>query len=131
MSKSRGTPRQDHTAGPGGHSPFAGLALEPLPPGPAVIPPVVPEVLASRHAPKRERLVLRREKAGRGGKTVVVISGFLPGRPAAFFDELAGRLRKACGCGGTVRGSEVEIQGDQAPRVRQVLEADGYRVVGP
>ncbi len=123
MGKSHGSNRQDHSAHPAANQPFAALDLGPLPPG--------PDPLRPRHEPKRERLVLRREKAGRGGRTVVVISGFLPGRPASHFEELALRIRKACGCGGTVRGCEIEIQGDQPDKVRGLLETDGHRVVGP
>src|SRR4051812_38568863 len=53
---------------------------------------------------------LRREVKGRGGGTVIVITG-LSLDPAGL-KELAGSLKKRCGCGGTVKDGIIEIQGD-------------------
>jgi len=131
MGKQKPSTSRDFSAGPGGFQPFAGIEIGGLPPGADPAPEPSPDPLRPRHAPHRERLVLRREKAGRGGKTVVVITGFAPGRGAAFLEDLAARLRKACGCGGTVRPAGIEIQGDQPDRVRRLLEEEGYRVAGP
>ena len=79
---------------------------------------------------KPGRVVLRRERAQRGGKTVIVIDGFATHLPAVFIEDVARRLRAACGCGGAVKGRTVEIQGDQPGKVRTVLEADGFEVAG-
>ncbi len=76
------------------------------------------------------RVVLRRETAHRGGKTVVVVGGFADSVGAGELERIAKGLRKACGCGGTVRGREIEVQGEQADRVRAWLEGEGYRVAG-
>ncbi len=35
------------------------------------------------------------------------------------------------GCGGTVQGREIEIQGDQPDRVRKYFEKLGYVLAGP
>lgn len=102
-------------------SPFAGLEIGGLPEGPET--PVGP-------APKRGRVVLRREKAGRGGKTVIVVSDFDAAIPDAEIAELARRARKAAGCGGTVAGREIELQGDIAAQVRAFFLAEGFRVAG-
>lgn len=77
-----------------------------------------------------ERIVakLRMERSGRGGKTVTVVDG-LP-RNAAFLEELAGALKRACGTGGTVREGCVELAGDVRERVRALLEARGMTVKG-
>jgi len=59
---------------------------------------------------------------------VTVISGIDMAAPQ--LDELAQELRKECGAGGTRRGREVEIQGDQVKRVRASLEKRGFDVKG-
>ncbi len=79
---------------------------------------------------KLGRVVLRREKAHRGGKTVVVIDDFATHLPLSVIEGLAKRLRAVCGCGGTVRGRAIEIQGDQAGKIRTLLEAEGFVVAG-
>ena len=76
------------------------------------------------------RVVLRREKAQRGGKTVVVVSDFEDRIPDSEIEDLAKKARQACGCGGTVRGREIELQGDNVPNVRAFFESVGFRVAG-
>jgi translation initiation factor 1 len=76
------------------------------------------------------RVVLRRETAHRGGKTVVVVDDFATHLPASVIEKIAKKLRASCGCGGTVKGRTIEIQGDQPARVRAVLEAEGFQVAG-
>ncbi len=71
---------------------------------------------------------LRIEKAGRGGKTVTVVYD-LPRHPV-FLKALAAELKKACGVGGAVQETAVEVQGDQRERVREWLLRKGYRVKG-
>lgn len=69
---------------------------------------------------------LRREVKGRGGGTVIVISGVPLDVP--HLKELAGVLKKRCGCGGTVKDGVIEIQGDHRDLLLQELQARGYRV---
>jgi translation initiation factor 1 len=45
-------------------------------------------------------------------------------------EKIAKKLRAACGCGGTVKGRTIEMQGDQPARVRAALEAEGFQVAG-
>jgi translation initiation factor 1 len=104
---------------PGNH-PFEKLSSEGLPPGPDL--PV--------KQPKLGRVVLRREKAHRGGKTVIVVYDFASQITHTKIETLASQLKKACGCGGTVKGREIEVQGDQPGKIRALLEAEGFRVAG-
>ncbi|MDD2900112.1 MAG: stress response translation initiation inhibitor YciH [Desulfuromonadaceae bacterium] len=69
---------------------------------------------------------LRREVKGRGGGTVIVISG-IP-LPAAEIKELSGALKKKCGCGGTVKDGVIEIQGDHRDVLLSELQARGFKV---
>jgi len=75
-------------------------------------------------------VVLRREKAHRGGKTVIVVHDFAPSIPMSVIEELARKLRHACGCGGTTRQRSIELQGDQPARIRSLLEEEGFKVAG-
>ena len=76
------------------------------------------------------RVVLRKETAHRGGKTVVVAHDFATHLPVSVLESVAKKLRAGCGCGGTVRGRTIEIQGDQAGKIRGILEAEGFQVAG-
>ena len=69
---------------------------------------------------------IRREKKGRGGKTVTVIDG-LRLAPAEL-KALGRHLRQACGTGGTVKDGAIEIQGDHREQVAAALQQAGYRV---
>lgn len=69
---------------------------------------------------------LRRELKGRGGGTVIVITGIPLGKEE--LKELAGALKKRCGCGGTVKEGVIEIQGDHRDTLQHELLARGYRV---
>lgn len=71
---------------------------------------------------------LRLEKGGRGGKAVTVLYD-LPRNPA-FLKELAARLKRMCGTGGTAGENTVELQGDCRERLRQLLPTLGYKVRG-
>jgi translation initiation factor 1 len=70
---------------------------------------------------------VRREVGGRRGKTVTTVSG-VPVRDADL-KALAGRLKKRCGVGGSVKDGVIELQGDHRDTVVEVLRAEGYTVV--
>ncbi len=66
------------------------------------------------------------EKKGRGGKTAVVIKGFI-GSPAEL-KELAKALKTHCATGGAVKNGEIIIQGDLRKKVMDFLEKQGHQV---
>lgn len=69
---------------------------------------------------------VRRETKGRGGKTVTSVSGVLLAS-----DELkilAKKLKNRCGCGGSVKDGVIEIQGDKAELLVELLTLEGFRV---
>ncbi len=76
----------------------------------------------------RRRVDIRREKSGRGGKTVTVVSG-LSFVGAEKREELARRLRKEMGVGGAAKGTHIELQGDQRDKLVAFFQAEGYRPV--
>jgi translation initiation factor 1 len=73
------------------------------------------------------RVRVRRETKGRKGKGATTISG-VPFDDAAL-RELAGRLKKRCGVGGSVKDGVIELQGDHRDAVVELLRADGLDVV--
>ena len=82
---------------------------------------------APRQQPRGDGIVrVSRDKKGRRGKTVTVVTG-LPGSAAALA-EVATTLKRLCGSGGTVSGDTVEIQGDHRDRVVAKLTELGHRV---
>jgi translation initiation factor 1 len=70
---------------------------------------------------------VRREVAGRRGKAVTTVSG-VPVDDAGL-RALAGRLKKRCGVGGSVKDGVIEIQGDHREVVVEVLKVEGYAPV--
>ncbi len=105
-----------------GQNPFAALSSTGLPPGPADLP--------AKPAPRknRGRVDIIRQKAGRGGKTVTVVTNFVGiGLPEK--EQLAKTMQKACGAGGTVKEGRIEIQGDKREEVARILTEAGFRPV--
>jgi translation initiation factor 1 len=76
----------------------------------------------------RGRVDIKRTTAGRGGKTVTLVTGFVGiGLPEK--EQLAKKMRNACGCGGTVKDGDIEIQGDQRDKIAAILTEAGFRPV--
>jgi translation initiation factor 1 len=73
------------------------------------------------------RVKVRRETSGRRGKAVTTVSG-VPLDDDGLKD-LAGRLKRRCGVGGSVKEGVIELQGDHRDVVLEVLRADGYDAV--
>ncbi|MCW2982496.1 MAG: stress response translation initiation inhibitor YciH [Conexibacter sp.] len=70
---------------------------------------------------------VRREVAGRKGKTVTTVFN-LPLNDVEV-RELAGKLKKRCGVGGSSKDGVIELQGDHRDAVVAALQADGWDVV--
>ena len=102
-----------------GHNPFDILSSEGLPGGESS--PAAPAQRTEPQARKnRGRVDIIRQTAGRGGKTVTVIKGFVGiGLPEK--EQLAKAMQKACGTGGTVKDGRIEIQGDKRKEVARIL----------
>jgi translation initiation factor 1 len=69
---------------------------------------------------------VRRETKGRKGKGVITISGL--GLNAKALKDLASKLKKNCGCGGSVVDETIEIQGDNREKIKGFLEKSGFKV---
>ncbi|PHM28681.1 stress response translation initiation inhibitor YciH [Xenorhabdus budapestensis] len=77
--------------------------------------------------PKGDGIVrIQRQTSGRKGKGVCVITGIdVDDQTLA---KLAAELKKKCGCGGSAKDGEIEIQGDKRDLLKQLLEAKGMKV---
>ncbi len=106
---------------------FAELSSEGLPPG--ELSETAKEIqIQEKPRKSRGRVDIIRQKAGRGGKTVTVITNFVGiGLPEK--EKLAKRMQRACGTGGTVKEGRIEIQGDKREEVAKILSEAGFRPV--
>jgi translation initiation factor 1 len=109
-----------------GNNPFAKLSsagLPSIPPAPAAT-----QTTAEPRRKNRGRVDILRHTAGRGGKTVTVVTNFVGiGLPEK--EKLAKEMQKACGTGGTVKDGRIEIQGDKREEVARILASAGFRPV--
>ena len=119
-----------------GQNPFGALSGAGLPSAPVSasgaqqgrLGAAAPASKAAAPAKNRGRVDIRRTTAGRGGKTVTLVSGFVGiGLPEK--ESLCKKMRNACGCGGTVKDGDIEIQGDQREKIAAILTEAGFRPV--
>jgi translation initiation factor 1 len=69
---------------------------------------------------------VQKESKGRVGKTVSVVYGLpLSGDELS---NLAARLKRGCGTGGTVKDHAIIIQGDKIDFIIQFLQREGFSV---
>lgn len=68
---------------------------------------------------------VQRETKGRGGKTVTVVTGLPIDETKQA--EIAGILKKRCGCGGTAKDGVIVIQGDHADVIVEALQKQGFK----
>lgn len=111
-----------------GQNPFAALSGAGLPVAPVSANTAKSASAKPTPAKNRGRVDLKRTTAGRGGKTVTIVTGFTGiGLPEK--ESLCKKMRGACGCGGTVKDGDIEIQGDQRDTIARILTEAGFRPV--
>ena len=79
-----------------------------------------PETLA----PSAQKLRVRMERSGRGGKTVTVVSGFIGTDDD--LSDLGKTLKTRLGVGGSAKDGLIIIQGDFRDRLIALLQSLGY-----
>lgn len=99
----------------------AGRARPPSPPRQRATPKQ-----AAPPTPNNGFVRIKREKKGRGGKTVTTVTG-LPGGDADR-EAMLKALKVLCGAGGVCDGATLEIQGDHRDRIQAKLESLGHQV---
>jgi translation initiation factor 1 len=73
-----------------------------------------------------QQLIIRFEK--RNGKPATIISHFSGTRDE--LEQLAAKLKKLCGAGGSAKDDEILIQGDVRKKVVLYLQQEGHSVRG-
>ncbi len=108
---------------PLGHSPFAALSSLKLSDAANAPATTKPTPKAAKERPRfGEKVVVRTEKKGHGGKTVTVVQGVLPNAG----DEITSALKKSLGCGARVDDDgDIVVQGDLLERVIAFFQAQG------
>ena len=75
-------------------------------------------------AAARDRVTVRQERAGHGGKTVTIAEG--PGLDGRDLEVLARELARALGAGARVEDKLLVVQGDQRDRLARWLASHGF-----
>lgn len=104
-------------------------SLGKLPAGPEPRAPASPPKTSKRGRTNtsRGRVDIIRQTA-RGGKGVTIAKNFI-GIPLAEKQDLAKKIQKSCGVGGTVKNGCIEIQGDKRDEVKRILTEAGFNPV--
>lgn len=109
-----------------GQNPFGALSSEGLADG-------LSAEQRSAHTPKpsksKGRVEVRREKAGRGGKTVTTLKEFPTHIPLVELEKLTKQMKQSFACGGVLKGRVIELQGDVCDRALERLSAEGFKPV--
>ena len=72
----------------------------------------------------QQKMRLNMERVGRGGKTVILVKGFVCSEED--ITALSKLLKQKCGVGGSVKDGEIIIQGDHRQRLIEILKKEGY-----
>ena len=72
----------------------------------------------------QQKLRVRIERSGRGGKTVTIVDKFVG--TADNLENLGKTLKSRCGVGGSTKDGQILIQGDFRDRVIALLKELGY-----
>ena len=76
--------------------------------------------------PEKQQIKILFQTKGRKGKQVTLIQGFQ--HNASTLNDLASKLKQFCSAGGTVKGQDIEIQGDKRKIVTEKLRQLGYKI---
>lgn len=74
--------------------------------------------------PAQQKLRVRMERSGRGGKTVTVVDGFVGAD--SDLGDLGKTLKTRLGVGGSAKDGLIIIQGDFRQRTVELLQSLGY-----
>ena len=74
---------------------------------------------------KRTKIIISKQKKGKKGKTITLISG-LGTADEIFLKELLKRFKIFCGTGGTLIDSNIQLQGDLVSKSIEFLRKEGF-----
>ena len=76
---------------------------------------------------KPKKIKIHKEKKGKKGKTVTVISGFGSDNTSQI-GNLLKKLKVYCGTGGSLNDHGIQLQGDMQDKVKYFLRKEGYGI---
>ena len=76
---------------------------------------------------KPKKIKIHKEKKGKKGKTITVISGF-GSHYTSLIAELLKKLKVYCGTGGSLNDQGIQLQGDMQDKVKFFLRKEGYGI---
>lgn len=76
--------------------------------------------------PEKQQIKISLQTKGRKGKHVTLVQGFQ--HDAETLNDLARKLKQFCSAGGTIKGQQIEIQGDKRRMMAEKLLNFGYQV---
>ena len=79
----------------------------------------------SENQPKK--IKIHKEKKGKKGKTITVISGFGSDNTSQI-GNLLKKLKVYCGTGGSLNDHGIQLQGDMRDKVKFFLRKEGYGI---
>ena len=85
----------------------------------------VEKVIQTSMRPAEQKVIVRLDRKGRGGKSVTVIEGLQ--MPENERETLLKQLKTRLGTGGTMKEATLEIQGDHRDALMAALKKMGYR----
>ena len=127
MSQNKNEPTRSGNVPPQNNIFSALDGLTNLPEAPAALVPLKTSQRGEKNT-KRGCVDIIRQTAHRGGKGVTIAKNFI-GISLAEKHELAKKIQKACGVGGTVKDGCIEIQGDKRDEVKRILTEAGFNPV--
>jgi len=74
-------------------------------------------------AKENQEIKIKKEKR-KYGKIYTIVTGFE--KSGIDIEELAKKLKSKLACGGTVRGFQIELQGDHKKKVKSILVEEGF-----
>ena len=74
-----------------------------------------------------QKIKIHKEKKGKKGKTVTVISGF-GSENTSQIGNLLKKLKVYCGTGGSLNDQGIQLQGDMQDKVKFFLRKEGYGI---
>lgn len=84
------------------------------------------EIISSPTPSKKQQLEAHFSNKGRAGKTVTIIKGF--DHDFSDIKLLAKEIKNHCGVGGSVKDSEIIIQGNMRDNIMLFLQQKGHHV---